>query len=1032
MLARVAVAGMVAAILPALPMSAANAVASNPGYTLEGCRQTSPPITFPDAGPFICPTPAYTTGNLGKGWNELDLVPHRVTLTKPVAGTVTLNLGGDHEYTQGSGIFGWDVVSLPVLNSSLSGTNCPAPSGAVTTLVAGSNGGAYDSIQRAVTFTGASNASANCVYDYYQRLALRSSEYSGSSLQSYVNSTYSGEKRVSIPVKDVLPQELRKTMSATQDSDFVWNVTKTSNPANLPLGNTCTSTSGSSGSVTITVDYTRYAAAPSGDVTVITNVYAKNPAARTVTVSVADDLRSGTTVLQSHSFGPTDIPAGQEVLVGTWSTTVPAGTTNINDIATATYTDKVTGVPINQTIQATATATVQSSGNTSNATATLSDVESITGTGLTFSVDSVTGTSGSFSGGYVAGTPTSGPVTWSTATNALSGSGQVVFNKTVYAAYGTSTTSGSLSDTATLTTSGSVVYTDSASTSITSSTSGQFDITKTIPNVLSGSETVSFTVQVATGTVYDAANVVGSTTFTFTAGQTSKTQSVTGLGLGSYVLHELHATNWLDQPDQLKTLSGTGASACVNTATFNNTFGPASATATKVTVPAGSEAGWSLTLTRPDASTLTLVTDATGGVDFGDLTLEGAYTITESLVGHPGWDQTGATGCSFTVSFPADADRAFVCTITNTQRGHIVVYKHTDPAASSQAFGFTANYDADGFSLTDGQSDDSGLLVPGAYNVAETGVTGWDLISSTCSDVAGHTYAPSAITLLAGETVTCHFTNRQRGHVRVVKTLSGAPITGAQTFTFQVRQGATAAAVGTTLESLVANSSNGGVLNFTTLLVPGTTYQICEIGMQVGWHSSLSDVAGAFVPGGIDNSAVCVNFTVTAGQTVTFNVDNTPPPGGDARTIGFWKNWSSCASSGGRQKPTLDRTLALSEPNGVTLGLLVLHGNVSDPNHAPSCLAAVRILNKSRVDTGAKQASDPAFGLAAQLLAAKLNIIAGAGSCTAANTAISQGSALLLAIHFDGSTHDVMTSAQKSQANSLASTLDKYNNNTLC
>ncbi|HEV8623591.1 MAG TPA: hypothetical protein VG034_03970, partial [Acidimicrobiia bacterium] len=45
-------------------------------FTLEGCRNDGT-ITFPDSGPFVCPDSAYTTGNLGKGWNELDLVPHR-------------------------------------------------------------------------------------------------------------------------------------------------------------------------------------------------------------------------------------------------------------------------------------------------------------------------------------------------------------------------------------------------------------------------------------------------------------------------------------------------------------------------------------------------------------------------------------------------------------------------------------------------------------------------------------------------------------------------------------------------------------------------------------------------------------------------------------------------------------------------------------------------------------------------------------------------------------------------------------------
>jgi hypothetical protein len=63
---------------------------------------------------------------------------------------------------------------------------------------------------------------------------------------------------------------------------------------------------------------------------------------------------------------------------------------------------------------------------------------------------------------------------------------------------------------------------------------------------------------------------------------------------------------------------------------------------------------------------------------------------------------------------------------------------------------------------------------------------------------------------------------------------------------------------------------------------------------------------------------------------------------------------------------------------------------------------------------------------------AKLNYVAGAQQCAAATSAMSSGQSLLLAIHFNGSTHDVLTATQKSQLLSWASTLDQYNNNNLC
>lgn len=53
------------------------------GTTYEGCRNDGS-ILLPIGGKFICPDVVsgpdnYTTGNLGKGWNELDLVPFRLT-----------------------------------------------------------------------------------------------------------------------------------------------------------------------------------------------------------------------------------------------------------------------------------------------------------------------------------------------------------------------------------------------------------------------------------------------------------------------------------------------------------------------------------------------------------------------------------------------------------------------------------------------------------------------------------------------------------------------------------------------------------------------------------------------------------------------------------------------------------------------------------------------------------------------------------------------------------------------------------------
>jgi hypothetical protein len=296
----------------------------------------------------------------------------------------------------------------------------------------------------------------------------------------------------------------------------------------------------------------------------------------------------------------------------------------------------------------------------------------------------------------------------------------------------------------------------------------------------------------------------------------------------------------------------------------------------------------------------------------------------------------------------------------------------------------------------------------------------------------------------------------------LVKTVSGAAPPAGQTYDFQLRQGATITTAGTVLEATSTDSS--GNISFATQLVPGESYQLCEVVMP-GWNMNLGTVGDGppFVPESIvppslpnqtvNNMTVCVAFTTTSGQTRMFNVDNSPPPGGRALTIGFWKNWASCSKSGGGQKPVLDRTLAMADAIGdstdghATLpGIvisaktgswwkfgatyyLVLHGSTTAQDSAPDCLKAVRLLDKSTIDAGKKMASDPAFNLAAQLAAAELNFVAGAYQNGTVLNAVNQSVLVLGKYAFDGKTHTKISTADANLMNQLAKTLDDYNNN---
>ena len=1287
----IATLGLVLGVLPgvlmatAAPAAAATADPDGVSFTLEGCRNNGD-ITLPNSGgKFVCPDSAYTTGNLGKGWNELDLVPFRITTdagnSAPATQEYAVAIALD---AFNAGHPGYDVISsdgaggAPVLNAALSDSACTALTSTGQQTKTPGVGGIDQTIYRTLTITQSKNTT--CVYDWFGRLALGSHLFPGSSLHANLlnqnlGTSGIGSKDVSIPVKEIAPQELAKDMSASQAQDNVWNITKSPTPAHLNFVNTCAAGGGAlQQPVSITVNWQKVPAAP-GDITVITHVYATNPAARTITTNVTDVIRdANNTTLDTASSPPVDVPANTTKLVLTTTTTVPAGTpVPLNDVATGTYTDTVTGVPIPGTT--TATASASPTITTTNGTAVINDSESITGDGLTFSVDSTSGASGSFGGGYTLGAHTTGPVSWTSGIQ--SGTGSVTFNKTVYVDQPRQTT-GSLNDTATVT--GSDGFTAQASGSVDITTSAQVSlaINKTIPDVLQGTQTQTFGFQ-----VQDSSNaVVASPSVSFAAGQTSQSATVNGLNPGSYTVSENPAAGWNPQQPQPVSIN---LPSCAGSVAFQNTISPAHATAVKVTNPDGFTPGWDMTLkgpgTGPGGETVT--TDATGTAPFTTDLQEGSYTITEAA--QDGWNQTGQAGdCSFTVDYPADGGKVFTCTITNTYQPAITLTKagpplskvgdpaqytitltNTSPApgpagaptldctvadseigfskpvtglaagdsdvstptftiptgasdpfpntahatctahGSSPAITATADsntvstnlfqprvvvtksgpaYSAAGdavtysVTITNTSSSDSpnlvldsfsdslvtgvtppsqcGNLAPGGscsftytYTVQNgdpdplintatvhyhpsgfpndiTNSASWttDLlhpgftVSKTCTTQPVPQAGPAKFSvtftntgdadlvitaddgigtfnLAAGAsktvtvTVSGPFTGASvpntvnasatldpkyglsdtigpksasasctvMGLAKVIKTVSGQPPSGTQSFTFTLRQGADVINIGTTLETQVANAGNGGVLNFTPNLVPGNHYQMCEDVMP-GWNTSLG--TNLFVPGSmttptlpnpnVNNMTVCTDFVAQAGQTTTFTVDNTPPPGGRALTIGFWKNWASCTTSSNNKKPVLDQTLATATamttnpPGGLVVSAqnpgggwpnfagayyLVLKGSTSTQNSAPDCAKAVNLLNKTTTDGKTKMASDPLFNMAAQLVGAQLNYFAGAGKNGPTTANIMSAVLLLGKYGFNGLTYQPkLSSADTTKANCLATQLDNYNN----
>jgi hypothetical protein len=380
----------------------------------------------------------------------------------------------------------------------------------------------------------------------------------------------------------------------------------------------------------------------------------------------------------------------------------------------------------------------------------------------------------------------------------------------------------------------------------------------------------------------------------------------------------------------------------------------------------------------------------------------------------------------------------------------IILQKITLPAGGGP-FDFDGEFNQN---LSDGDSVTHDKTSPDSYVTTENVPAGWDLTNRVCvdpnnnstntsADVAGGGTGSVTFNLQLGETITCTFTNTERGTVSITKTFEGGPIPAGESFDFQLRQGASTVSEGTVLDSVTVDSTTVFPLQLNGSLIPGE-YQVCEY-IQVGWDSTIRTMLGAFVPNSLsdpantDNSFVCVPITIDPGEDETVVIDNTPPPGGLAKTIGFWKNHSSCKASNGGQEPVLDQTLALfpiadgeSLP-GFYIGL----------RYIDTCAEAYALLNKSLIEGsggkgkgGTKAASDPAFNMAAQLVAVKLNLQAEAGAPNCLGSIVAEADALLVLVGFKGDAipsygNGATGAARKARMNYLAGLLDAYNNNNL-
>ncbi len=184
--------------------------------------------------------------------------------------------------------------------------------------------------------------------------------------------------------------------------------------------------------------------------------------------------------------------------------------------------------------------------------------------------------------------------------------------------------------------------------------------------------------------------------------------------------------------------------------------------------------------------------------------------------------------------------------------GVIIVDKVTNPSGNAQSFAFTtggAGYV--GFSLTDQAAPNSQSLAAGAYSVSEGVVSGWTQTSAVCVSSTQGVETPGAISLQAGETVTCTFTNTlQPGRLIVQKTT----LPGATSTVFNIN------ATGT---GTISGTSTGTVTDAVDMSyeVTAGTYSVSET-VPAGWTQTSNNCTGVVVAAGETKTCVIVNTLI--------------------------------------------------------------------------------------------------------------------------------------------------------------------------
>ncbi len=377
-----------------------------------------------------------------------------------------------------------------------------------------------------------------------------------------------------------------------------------------------------------------------------------------------------------------------------------------------------------------------------------------------------------------------------------------------------------------------------------------------------------------------------------------------------------------DDPNNNSTFSGAVATIHLEAdetvrCTWVNEVPSGQGTATNVALtdelPAGPDLSWSLDPAVAGCSIEGRLLSCTFGSLTDGETISVHVTSPTTTASCGRYDNTAFAQADNRTAVQRSASVTVVCPATMTYR------KETLPASDPQDFAFVAagvGVDGDTLDTDPGSATPSSHTdtldtseLAGTKTIAESVPPGWVLSSVVCTGTSA-TRAGDAVSfsVSAGAQIVCTFTNTKLGSVTLRKT-TNAVVDPSKDILF-ILTGPGLPADGVRRSTF---GDQDGLLEFGSgNLIPAQTYKICETPVPAGFTSFWKldrDIVTPYNPDASksppeDLGTRCYDFKVEPGQARSFEVDNSRP-GGDPRTIGYWKNWNRCTS--GNQAATAQK-----------------------------------------------------------------------------------------------------------------------------